>query len=88
MLLLLQVQKFYEVECATSSCAKDKMRKRLGPTIYQEGTSDVPNGYVQGLYLLLYVDYPESMLTLALQAMYENFKEQNPLLFKPTGNSR
>ena len=36
MLLLLQVQKFYEVECATSPCAKDKMRKRLGPTIYQE----------------------------------------------------
>ena len=36
MLLLPQVQKFYEVECATSPCAKDKMRKRLGPTIYQE----------------------------------------------------
>jgi hypothetical protein len=25
-------------------------------------------------------------MTLALQAMYENFKEQNPLLFKPTAD--
>jgi len=46
----LQVVNWFKENCPTSPCAKDFVRKRLGPTIYMIGRTLIMSGTYKSMY--------------------------------------
>jgi hypothetical protein len=75
----MQVKKHFETECATSPCAKDQVRMRLGTGMYLVAQALIMMGTLWALYTSLQLSYPAMFPTGAAAALsFTTFKSLKP----------
>ena len=74
-----QVKKHFDTECATSPCAKDQVRMRLGTGMYLVAQALIMMGTLWALYTSFQLSYPAMFPTGAVAALsFTTFRNLKP----------